>query len=147
MLIFDEPRTSPPVALPLLRLLLKHEPVALMTLRLPLVGRPALQLAGSAPAVYQVAVRRPNSRNIGEAVHAGEQAAVSQIQSRLGHGENLSNGVLPLARPSGLLDLVIGLTWESRAARRMPVDEAHRSLEALADAVGVDATLGEEVDF
>ena len=44
----------------------------------------------------------------------------------------------------GLIGLVIGLTWEPHASHRMPVDEAHRSLEALAATVGVD---GDSVDF
>ena len=47
-------------------------------------------------------------------------------------------GAWPPKVVRGLLGLVIGLTWEPRAAHRMPVDEAHRGLEALADTIGVD---------
>ncbi len=47
-------------------------------------------------------------------------------------------GVWPPKVARGLLGLVIGLTWEPLASHRMPVDEAHRRLEALAATVGVD---------
>ena len=61
---------------------------------------------------------------------------------------SLAAGAWPPKVVDGLLGIVIGLTWEPRAARRMPVDTAHRNLEALAEVVGVNATIGgAEVDF
>ena len=56
-----------------------------------------------------------------------------------------SAGMWPPKVVRGLIGLIIGLTWEPLATKRLPVDEAHRRLEALAATVGVD--FGEEADF